>query len=159
PAISVVLVLSMVVLGWIWPSSASAAPHEKQQICHRTSAVKNPYVYDNVDVDSIIKDNGHGSHTGPVFPAEGWGGIIPPFDSTGSQAGQAHYPGLTWSSDGIAIWEAKCVVVLEPPEVPQPPSPSETPTTTPPASSAPPETSAPPGSSAPPESSAPPAET
>src|SRR4051794_27994579 len=84
PSGIIVLSFSLVLMGWIWPSSALAAPHEKQTICHATSAVSNPYVHNTVSVDSIIKDQGHGSHTGPVFPAPGWGDIIPPFDYTGS---------------------------------------------------------------------------
>src|SRR4051794_39843916 len=88
--------VSLVVLGWIWPAPSSAAPQEKQTICHGTSAVSNPYVQNTVDVDSIIKDNGHGSHTGPVYPTPDWGDVIPPFDYTDSDGGRAHYPGLNW---------------------------------------------------------------
>src|SRR3954447_17566114 len=126
----VVLCLALVVLGWFGPSAAWAAPHEKQLICHATSAVSNPYVQNTVDVDSIIKDNGHGSRAGPVFPTDGWGDIIPPFDYTGSNGQPAHYPGLNWTPEGTAIFQAACDVELE-----QPPTESPSPTPTPPSSS------------------------
>jgi hypothetical protein len=85
---------------WARPSGASA---EKVSFCHRTSAVSNPYNVKSTDADSIIKQ-GHGSHTGPVFPAEGWGDIIPPFDYSGG-----HYPGLNWPA-GAPILNGGCAV-------------------------------------------------
>jgi hypothetical protein len=35
---------------------------------------------------------GHGSHTGPIYPEDGWGDIIPPFDYNNDQGGTSHYP-------------------------------------------------------------------
>jgi len=150
PAVLVAMSFSLVLAGWIWPSAALAAPAEKQTICHATSAVNNPYVQNTVSVDSIIKDKGHGSHTGPVFPVPGWGDIIPPFDYTGSDGQPAHYPGLNWTTEGIAIWDAACDTEVEP-------APTESPSPSSPSSSSPPasESSAPGESSSPPSSSPP----
>src|SRR4051794_34799436 len=80
PAFVAALLLSVMVLGLVCPPPASAAPQQDVTICHRTRAVSNPYTFMTVSANSIIKDNGHGSHTGPVYPAAGWGDIIPPFN-------------------------------------------------------------------------------
>ena len=110
PAAVAVLLLSVVVQGLMWPQPASAAPQKQVTICHRTRAVSHPYTQITVDANSIIDDNGHGSHTGPVYPTPGWGDIIPPFDYSTAKAPTAHYPGLNWDTEGIAIWEAACDV-------------------------------------------------
>ncbi len=58
----------------------------------------------------LIVQQGHGSHTGPVFPAVGadgrWGDVIPPFDYDN---GQQHFPGLNWPA-GSAVLDAGCAV-------------------------------------------------
>ena len=105
PAVVAGLLLTGVVLGLIWPQPASAAPQKEVTICHATSAVVHPYARITVDPNSIIRDQGHGSHTGAVFPAPGWGDIIPPFDYTSSGEGVARYPGLNWNTKGIAVSE------------------------------------------------------
>ncbi len=97
---------------------------EKVSYCHRTASVVNPYNLKSTAVDSIVKQ-GHGSHTGPVFPEEGpdgkWGDIIPPFDYDN---GNKHFPGLNWPA-GASVIAAGCAVheTIEPP-------PEETTTTT-----------------------------
>jgi hypothetical protein len=105
---------------------AAATPHakppeEKVPICHRTNSVQNPYHLEEVNGDSIVRPDGtttsHGDHTGPVYPGEDWGDIIPPFSYTNSSGGTSTYPGSNWTSDGQAIFEAGCEVILvEPPE-------------------------------------------
>jgi hypothetical protein len=106
----------------LFVAPAAADPKPNITYCHRTDAVDNPYVAHTTDADSIIKE-GHGSHTGPIFPETGpngkWGDIIPPFDYTGG-----HFPGLNWNAEGATIVAAKCLVVIEP--IP----PDETSTTT-----------------------------
>ncbi len=67
-------------------ASGTAGDDSKIVICHRSSAVKNPYQTNDVSKNSIqnvngLDPNGHGTHTGPVFPAPDWGDIIPPFDA------------------------------------------------------------------------------
>ena len=82
------------------PESAPSAPGGGSQhvsFCHRTDSVKNPYNLVTTEADSIMKQ-GHGSHTGPVFLADDWGDIIPPFDYTGGS-----YPGLNWPTSGIEM--------------------------------------------------------
>jgi hypothetical protein len=96
---------------------ALAAPAEKIGYCHRSASVSNPYVFHETDADSIVKQ-GHGEHTGPIFPDEGpdgkWGDIIPPFDYTGG-----HFPGLNWNPEGETIVSKQCAVQLEPPNPPE----------------------------------------
>ena len=78
----------------------SAVVDGKVSICHRTSSKTNPYNLISVSTASITGSNGHDSHTGGIYPAAGWGDIIPPFNT---------YPGLNWPA-GQAIWEAGCTI-------------------------------------------------
>ena len=87
---------------------------QKITICHRTNSIKNPYVMNSVDADSVDgdagNDNGQGDHylehLGPVAnPAtmtngDDWGDIIPPIEGV--------HDGRNWSAQGIAIYEADC---------------------------------------------------
>jgi hypothetical protein len=82
---------------------------EQVSFCDRTAAVVDPYSMVTAAVDSIVAQ-GHGGHTGPVFPAVGpdgaWGDIIPPFDyANGSQ----HFAGLNWPA-GSAVLNGGCAV-------------------------------------------------
>jgi hypothetical protein len=108
---------------------AEAAPPgngPKVTICHRTASHTNPYVQITVDQSAIFNNgivpNGHGTHTGPIFPSVGpdgkWGDIIPPFDG---------YPGQNFTAQGQAILNNGC-------KIPGPPPTTTTPTTTPPTS-------------------------
>ena len=139
PAVVAGMLLSVVVLGSVWAPLASAAPQDRVTICHRDRSVRSPYVRNTVDENSIIEPNGHGTHTGPVFPALGWGDIIPPFPYTDANGAAATYPGLNWDTEGKAIWNApRCgVEFIRPPEPTESPTPSQT--STPPS-----ETSTPP---------------
>ena len=100
----------------------------KVTICHRTASHTNPYVEITVSQNSIFNNgivpNGHGTHTGPIFPNTGpdgkWGDIIPPFDG---------YPGQNFTSQGQAILANHC-------KIPGPPTTTTPPTTTPPTSPA-----------------------
>jgi len=75
----------------------------KVTLCHRTSAVNNPYGPKAIEVDqAAVETEGHSGHTGPVFPADNWGDIIPPF--TG-------FAGLNWDITGQALWDNDCQVV------------------------------------------------
>src|SRR4051812_18378930 len=98
------------------------ASGDRVSFCHRTASVSNPYNLITTDADSIVKQ-GHGDHTGPIFPNEGpdgkWGDIIPPFDYSGG-----HYPGLNWP-EGRAVIDGHCDVH----EI-EPLPPDETTTTT-----------------------------
>jgi hypothetical protein len=120
----------------------STTPQQDITYCHSTSreggggnSLTNPYVEHTSDANSIIKQ-GHGNHTGPIFPetdANGsWGDIIPPFDYDGG-----HFPGLNWTPLGQTVVAAGCLVVIEPPN-----PPDETTTSTAPPGEA---TTAPPG--------------
>ncbi len=140
------------------PSSASPSPSgnastsvadsadpfsaDKVTICHATTSVDNPYTLITVSVNSI-ENSGHLSHTGPLYPQQGWGDVIPPVDGVTD--------GVNWPA-GEALLRNGCQVVenpgnptlppIEPPEPPvkpeppiivvppiRPPSPSATPTT------------------------------
>ena len=86
--------------GGVTPATASPSPTttRKVTLCHRTSSYTNPYVEITVDQNSVLSQ-GHGSHTGGVFPAAGWGDIIPPFDG---------YAGLNWTPEGQTILASDC---------------------------------------------------
>lgn len=102
----------------------------KVTICHRTASHTNPYVEITVDQSSIFNNgivpNGHGTHTGPIFPNVGpdgkWGDIIPPFDG---------YQGQNFTAEGIAILANHCEIPT-PPTTTTPPTSPTTPTTRPP---------------------------
>jgi hypothetical protein len=87
-----------------------AQPEDKVTMCHATASTSNPYSLITVDQSSITKDNGHGGHTGPLFPEPGWGDVIPPFDG---------FPGLNWPA-GSLLLEEGCVL-SEPSEPVDPP--------------------------------------
>lgn len=89
---------------------ADAGLGSKVTLCHATSSRTNPYVSVTVDKSAILP-RGHGSHTGPLFPAADWGDIIPPFDG---------YPGLNWPA-GQAILDNGCAIPATP--TPPPPAP------------------------------------
>lgn len=77
----------------------------KVTLCHRTRSKTNPYVEITVDKNAVLnqkkgKEEGHGIHTGPIFPDAGWGDIIPAFDD---------YPGMNWPA-GRDILESGCNV-------------------------------------------------
>ncbi|HEY3290861.1 MAG TPA: hypothetical protein VGK87_12090, partial [Anaerolineae bacterium] len=78
----------------------------KVDICHSTASRSNPYTNNSVSVNSVENAqsvHGHGDHTGPIFPADGWGDIIPPFTYK-----SVNYPGMNWTAEGIAIWTNGC---------------------------------------------------
>ena len=94
---------------------------EKLTICHRTKATNNPYTQNTVKVSSLdVEDkDDHTDHDGPVFDFEAdpavaypaphngdqWGDIIPP---------HGDFPGLNWTEEGQAIYEADCQGPEEP---------------------------------------------
>ena len=98
-----------------------AAVVERVTICHARSAETNPYgpQAQTVSVQSIVNPNGHGTHTGPVFPDADWGDIIPPFEFEGEN-GTEQFPGLNWTAEGQAIFFNDCQPTDE-----EPPPPGE----------------------------------
>lgn len=77
-------------------------------ICHATSAENNPFQTNQVNTSSvdssgIFELNGHGDHAGPMYPAHGWGDIIPPFTND-----HGTFPGLNWTEYGRSIWNNGC---------------------------------------------------
>ena len=94
-------------------------PERKVRICHATSAETNPYI----SIAPAIANNGdlaggHLNHTGPVYPADNWGDIIPPYEYTDSSGKLQTFPGYNWNDSGQAIYQNGC----EPPAPPQPSS-------------------------------------
>ena len=83
---------------------------EEITICHADANPQQPYGPGPISpsVNSILNQNGHAGHDGPVFfPGiqEQWGDIIPPFvHENGS------FPGLNWDADGQAIFFNNCQV-------------------------------------------------
>jgi hypothetical protein len=112
-------------------SASAQANNDKVTLCHATSATSMPYVVITVDQSAVFNNgvvpNGHGTHTGPIFPdtAPGpgnsthWGDIIPAFGA---------YPGLNNTTQGQAILANDC-------QIPSPPT--TTPATTTPGTTTP----------------------
>lgn len=84
-------------------------------ICHRTNSNNNPYNEITVSAFSIVKNNGHDTHNGPVWDPtlkdQGikWGDIIPEFDYS-----EGHYDGQNLDA-GSGILENGCLVDGEEP--------------------------------------------
>lgn len=98
---------------------------EKVTICHRTDAVKNPYVKIEVAksaVDGLAGNNGKGEpdhfgeHKGPIATSEAnaqtlkdedikWGDIIPPIEGV--------HDGLNWTTVGQAMYNNDCNFVTQ----------------------------------------------
>ena len=122
-------------------TSNAAAQADKVTICHRTDAVKNPYV--KITVDSSAADaqppaqGDHAlEHQGPIASSTAvaqllkdqhieWGDIIPPHDNFG---------GLNWTAEGQAIFRNDCKAPEQPPKTPEA---KETPKVTPKAAETP----------------------
>lgn len=129
PRLFLVVVLAAVALGIGVAQAAPPNNGPKVTICHRTASHTNPYVEITVDQSAIFNNgivpNGHGTHTGPVFPNVGpdgkWGDIIPAFDG---------YPGQNLTAQGLAILNNGCKIPGPPPTTTPPTSPT-TPTTRP----------------------------
>ena len=93
------------------PGDEPPVPVNKVEICHSRDSQTNPYGPKRIEVavDSIFGENGHASHTGPVFEpgmAHGWGDIIPPFWYQSGDSIQ-FYEGLNWPQ-GQEIWANDC---------------------------------------------------
>ena len=131
------LVAMLTAVASVGTLGASAQQEPQVTLCHATSAESNPYGPQPITVDQSavfnngVVPNGHGTHTGPIFPAtEGdpphWGDIIPPFGD---------YPGLNATPEGLAILENGCQI---PPPVTTTTAAPVTPQVAPPAAPAPP---------------------
>lgn len=96
---------------------ARSAPNEpKVRICHATSSHDNPYTSTEVAIaNNGDLTGGHLNHKGPVYPAAGWGDIIPPYTYVDEDGETQVFPGYNWSPDGQAIWQNGCNGVPEPP--------------------------------------------
>jgi len=87
---------------------------EKVTICHATASDTNPFVQEQPDHDSIVKESGHDSH-----PDD----IIPPFSYVDGDVTK-HYPGKNWDGQGQAIWGNGCNVPPPAPPLPKPVQPT-----------------------------------
>ena len=120
---AVIAVAVAVLIGALMMIASAAAvdaqSSDKVRICHRTSAVKNPYnsievdsnaVDGNLDNEQGNKPDHYGEHTGDVFDpefeypanAKNWGDIIPPVDG--------FHAGLNWTDEGKEIYNNDCSV-------------------------------------------------
>ena len=116
-------------VGSIGAFSASAAPtpEPKVTLCHRTADTKMPYVEITVNSNAIanviLGQNGHATHTGPIFPDTGadgkWGDIIPAFNIPPNSFG-----GLNNTTQGLAILANHCQIPGPPPTTPTTPTTS-----------------------------------
>ena len=133
-------------------AASAQANNDKVTLCHATSATMMPYVVITVDQSAVFNNgvvpNGHGTHTGPIFPdteqgpgnSTHWGDIIPAFGA---------YPGLNNTTQGQAILANDCQIPTPPTTTPATTTPTTAPPTTP--TTAPPTTptTAPPGTTPP----------
>src|SRR6476659_3620081 len=101
--------------------TAAGLDNERQvRICHATSSKSNPYVENTPAIaNNGDLNGGHLNHTGPVFPADDWGDIIPPYPYVDAGGKPQTFPGRNWSSEGQAIYQNGCNPVT-PPEPPSP---------------------------------------
>jgi hypothetical protein len=90
------------------------------EICHRTSADRNPYVRNRPAIaNNGDLEGGHLNHVGPVYPEANWGDIIPPYTYRKPNGQLALFPGYNWTTEGQAIYQNDC----NPPSLPPPPNP------------------------------------
>ncbi len=99
------------------PAPEPPDPSKKVRICHASSSHSNPYV----SQEPAIGNNGdlrggHLNHTGPVYPADDWGDIIPPYQYVDENGVLRTFPGYNWSDEGQAIYGNGC-------DLPAPPEP------------------------------------
>lgn len=118
-AVAFGMMLIVMAVAPLGANATQGSPEHKVTLCHATDSYTNPYVQITVDVASVIKNNGHGDHDGPVFYATiakhtKWGDIIPPFDF--GAAGS--YGGKNWTADGRAIFDDDCNVQSPPTTTP-----------------------------------------
>ena len=123
-ALTVALTLGFTTNLGVAGSSANTRSSEKVTICHRTSAVTNPYRMITVSVNSIVSNNGHdntvhnhevdGANPGVFNPdiqyaanAKKWEDIIPAFYYNETQGGtvtRTFFAGRNWNTEGKAIF-------------------------------------------------------
>ncbi len=106
------------------PSKAESTSARSRSATPRP-ATTNPYVEQTPRIVTGGLERGHLNHTGPIYPADGWGDIIPPFDYPSGWRHTAHYDGMNWTSAGQAIWRNGCQVPSAPVAV-QPVDPTVT---------------------------------
>jgi hypothetical protein len=79
------------------------------RICHASSSQSSPYTSQEPTVgNNGDLSGGHLNHTGPVFPAAGWGDIIPPYTYVDANGVTQIFPGYNWSPEGQVIWQYGC---------------------------------------------------
>jgi hypothetical protein len=139
------IALAVVAISVVSASAGEEPPNQKVTLCHATNASDNPYVVITVDENSIanviLGQNGHATHTGPIFPdtAPGpgnsthWGDIIPAFNIPPNS-----FNGLNNTTQGLAILANDCQIPPPPTTTPGTTTPgTTTPGTTTPATAAP----------------------
>ena len=100
------IALSLVVLQ---PAISQTNVNEKQvRICHATDSKTNPYISNEPAIaNNGDLQGGHLDETGPLFPANDWGDIIPPYTYT-DESGKSRCSRGNWDAAGQAIWQYDC---------------------------------------------------
>ena len=65
------------------------------RICHATSSSSNPYTMPEPAIaNNGDLSGGHLNHKGPIYPAEDWGDIIPPYTYVDANGRDSDLPRL-----------------------------------------------------------------
>ena len=96
----------------------SARPADRRSAsATRRARESNPYMSNEPAIaNNGDLQGGHLNHTGPVYPADDWGDIIPPYEYVDENGQTQTFPGLQLAEAGQAIWQNGC----NPPSPPTP---------------------------------------
>ena len=96
------------------PAPEPPHPSTKLRICHASSSDSNPYVSQEPDIENNGDlSGGHLNHTGPVYPADGWGDIVPPYQYVDENGVLQTFSGYNWG-EGQVIYQNGCDLPPEP---------------------------------------------
>lgn len=113
--VGAVLVTAAATVGVSIVSTGPAVAATSIGICHASNSDNNPYISESPDFNSIVKNNGHGADTGPLWNPTlkddhiKWGDIIPSF-TYDDGSGPVNYPGLNYGPEGQQVLANGCSI-------------------------------------------------